>query len=217
MAVLRHRGGTGSPGTVTIMGVALLPAVAGWSAPGVLTIAGLLLVAESGLIIGMVLPGTTMLIALGLWAGTDGGSLPGALVVAPMATVLGAHLGYLRGRVCAQRPLPIRLPGRLRELIAERGPLPTAGAVACGHWTVAARLWLPRLVGLLRVPYRVFGPAVAVSGWLWASTLILLSHLLGQRAAERTGWAILFAVLGSAAVVVFVLRVRRPRGEGLRC
>ncbi|MGH3911007.1 MAG: DedA family protein, partial [Pseudonocardiaceae bacterium] len=175
-------------------------------------VAGLFLIAESGLIIGMVLPGTTMLIGLGLWAGTQGGSLAGALVVAPVATVLGTHLGYLRGRAHADAPLPNWLPTWLTELVTGRGQAATMGAVACGHWTVAARLWMPRLVGRLGVPYRLFGPAVAVSGLLWASTLILLSRLLGQQVAERTGWAILLGVLVLAVAAVGVKPVRLRQG-----
>jgi membrane-associated protein len=195
---------------------ALLELAAGWPVPAVLAVAGVLLIVESGTLVGIALPGTTLLVALGLWSHAAPQALGPAVAVAAAATVGGAHLGWWQGRTGAASGLPGR---RLRRLaaaraeqasgwLAHRGPAATISLLACGHWAAAARPVLPRVAGAAGVGYRIAGPTLLASGSAWAATLVLLGNRVG--AVVLTSAAALPIVLVVLLVGALVLRSRRP-------
>jgi membrane-associated protein len=195
---------------------ALLDAAAALPVPVVLGVAAALLVVESGTLVGMVLPGTTVLVALGLWSHAVPDALPAAVAVAAPATVAGAHLGWWRGRtgpivraqLTGRLGRLVRTPAeRARRWLAGRGPVATAALLACGHWAAAARPVMPRVAGGAGVPYRVVGPAVAVSGTAWAATLVLLGNRIGAHVLAHAGW--LPVVVVGLLIVALAVRGRR--------
>lgn len=197
----------------------LLHAAAAWPVPVVLAVAGALLVVESGTLVGMALPGITLLVALGLWSLSAPHALVPAVATSAVATVVGANLGWWRGR-CGP---PIgRVPVRLRRLararaeqasawLAERQRPATALLLACGHWAAAARPVLPRVAGAAGVPYRIAGPTLIVSGSAWAATLVLLGNRVGALVLTSAAWVPL--VLVALLIAVLVLHSRRQRGR----
>jgi membrane-associated protein len=210
----RHqRDPSSSPAVLT----ALLDIAATWPAPVVLGVAGVLLVVESGALVGIVLPGTTLLVALGLWSLTAPHVLAPAVIAAAVATVTGAHLGWLRGRSGA----PVgRAPGQLGRLtdargrqagawLAERGRPATVALLACGHWAAAARPVLPRVAGAAGVPYRTVGPVLVLSGSAWAATLVLLGNRVGALVVTTAAWVPILLVALLVAALVLRSRVRR--------
>jgi membrane-associated protein len=188
----------------------LLDRTADWPAPVVLAAVGLLLLAESGTLAGLLLPGTTLLVTLGWWSAAAGLPLGAPLGVAAVATVGGA----LRGWRCGQRARTVLPAGPWRERsepIVRRleswlaAPGGAVALLAAGHWASAARSLAPRVAGAAGVPLRSAGPALAASGTAWAGTLVLLGREVGPQVASTAQWAPL-AVL---PVVVGVLLLRR--------
>ncbi|NMH82383.1 hypothetical protein HF577_35510 [Pseudonocardia xinjiangensis] len=180
---------------------ALLDALASLPAPLVLVVAALVLVAESGTLVGIALPGSTLLVALGLWSHTAPDALLPAIAVAAAGTVTGAHVSRWRGR-SHQDGLGSASgsPGRWRRAVqaravraqhwlAGRGPAATAVLLACGHWAAAARPLMPRIAGGAGVPYRIAGPAMVASGTAWAATFVLLGNSVGAHVLTHGTWA----------------------------
>ena len=180
-------------------------------APAVLAATAVLLVVESGLLVGIVLPGSTLLVALGLWAHLVPPALPATVVVAAAATVTGANLAWWRGRSGSgwgSRPSVRARADRAHHWLAGRGGPATAVLLVCGHWAAVARPIMPRVAGGAGVPYRIAGPALAASGAAWAATLVLLGNRVGPQVVTHAGWAPIVAVV--LVVAVLVVRARVP-------
>ncbi len=181
------------PGVLT----ALLETVATWPAAVVLVVAAMVLVVESGTLVGVALPGTTLLVALGLWSHIRPDALVPAIAMSAAATVTGAHIGWWRGRSGhgvpalggdGRRRRAIRAgTARAHRWLAGRGPVATAALLACGHWAAAARPLMPRVAGGAGVPYRIAGPPLILTGTAWAATLVLLGNQVGPHVLTQVG------------------------------
>ncbi|MEW9527127.1 DedA family protein [Microbispora sp. NPDC049125] len=187
--------------------------------PLLLAVAWLLIVAEAGTMIGVVLPGTSALVALGYF--THLGVLPlgGTAAVAASAAVAGTHLSYLWGRRRRGAASIHRLAGRIgpgawrrgRRMVARRG----VWAVAAGQWIGSARTLVPRLSGWSGMPYRRFAIASVPTAAAWAVTLVTLSHHLAPEVIGQVTAHIGAAgpvVVGAALAVAYA----RHRGRGPR-
>ena len=188
----------------------LLDTAAGWPLPAVLIVGALLLVVESGTLVGVLLPGTSVVVALGLWSEAVGMPLAVVSAVAATATVAGAHLSWWQGRLRATRAslsAPPAASGRHLRIAAamrrfgHQGPAATTAVLAAGHWASAARAILPRIAGQSGVPYRLAVPALTLSGTAWATTLLLVGREAGPYVVTRAGWVLLVLVLVLAGVV----------------
>jgi membrane-associated protein len=181
------------PGVLT----ALLDTVVNWPPAAVLVVAGMVLVVESGTLVGVALPGTTLLVALGLWSHIRPDALVPAIAISAAATVTGAHVGWWRGRSGRGVPalggdgrhrLVIRAgAARAHRWLAGHGPVATAALLACGHWAAAARPLLPRVAGGAGVPYRIAGAPLMLTGTAWATTLVLLGNQVGPHVLTQVG------------------------------
>ncbi|WP_060575111.1 MULTISPECIES: DedA family protein [unclassified Pseudonocardia] len=196
-----------------------LSAVAGTLGSGVLLVAALVLVAEAGLLVGVVLPGISVTVGLGVLAGTGTVPLPAAAVAAVTASVAGPSLGYWRARRAGVRPLhdDARVPPPARRVLrlAESRP---AVAVAVGQWFAVARTLVPRLAGHVLAYPRFLLVSVPVAA-AWSSATFTLGTLLaaGSEAAARivsvqeiVAWALLGLLVAAAAwTAVRMVRGRR--------
>lgn len=181
----------------------LLDTAAGWPPAPVLAVAAVVLLVESGSMVGILLPGATLLVGLGLWAQVDPTRLVPAVAAAAAGTVAGAHVGWWRART---GPLLAGRAAAARLWLAGRGPLATAALLAAGHWAAAVRPVLPRVAGGAGVGYRVVGPALILSGTAWAATLVLLGNAVGPLVLTHAGWVPVVLV---ALLVGGLLRQRR--------
>ena len=194
----------------------LLDRFADWPAPLVLGAAALLLAAESGTVVGLFLPGLSTLVALGLWSSASGTPVALCAVVAASATVTGALTGFLRGgRPAAGRWLrgrAARTAEDARRWLAEHGRPGAWLLLPAGHWVSGVRTVLPRLAGASQVPPRIAVPALAASGTLWATTVVVLSRELGARVATHAQWvAVAVLLLVALALVARRLLARLHR------
>jgi membrane-associated protein len=161
-------------------------------------------------VLAVFLPGTSLLLGLGLWS--DAAGVPSAPVIAvsATATVAGAHIGWWQGRrrrgttdgSAAPTSRRRRLVATAGHLLEDRGSAARTTVLAMGHWASAARSVLPWIAGRSGVPYRVAGPALAVSGAAWAATLVIAGDRLRSEGLSPAGVApvlVLLAVLGGLA------------------
>ena len=198
----------------------MLDAIGDWPAALVLAGAAVVLALESGVLPGVVLPGSTTLVALGVWSAASGTHPVLPIAVGATASVAGALHGWRRGSrrrglPGGQRWLRARVDPAVRwarSWLSTRGPAGTVAVLAVAHWIAVSRTLAPRVAGGAGVPLRLVGPVVAVSGAAWATTVVLLARVLGERAATGAGWV---PAVGAGVVVVVVLaRSLRARARG---
>lgn len=167
---------------VNVLSAQSLPAAFG--VPGV----GVVLFAETGLLVGFFLPGDSLLCTAGLLCtGTAGGvrlSLVPLLLVVAAGALAGSQCGYLIGRRAGGALLasscPARLHGgarRAEELLERYGH---AKAIVPARFVPVARTVLNPLAGALRVPIRTFTVWQAVGGLVWSLGLVLAGYALGS-------------------------------------
>lgn len=143
---------------------------------------------ETGLLVGIVLPGDSLLFTAGLLCATTRAgthlSLPLVLVMSVAGALLGAQIGYLLGRKAGTALLD---PGRRPKLqdAAERtqrwldryGP---ARAIVLARFVPVVRTLINPLAGIVRVPVRTFTVAQAGGGLVWTVGIVLAGYVLGK-------------------------------------
>ena len=85
-------------------------------------------------------------------------------------------------------------------------------AVFVGRFTTAARVLVPGLAGMARIPYGRFLAFNVAGGTLWATTFVLLGYAVGSqyKTVERNAT---YAGLGLLVVLAAVLLLRRRRSR----
>ena len=189
---------------------ALLDAVGSWPAALVLSVAAVVLALESGVVVGVLLPGSTLLVALGVWSAASDTPAVLPIAVAATASVLGALAGWRRdrdrrgtsghGRLRARVDPAVR---RTRDWLATQSAGGAVLVLAVAHWAAVTRTLTPRVAGGAGVPFRLVAPVIALSGTVWATTVVLLARALGRQVADDASWApaVVLGVLGLALLV----------------
>lgn len=197
----------------------VLFSVAGSLGPGVLVVAALVLVAESGLLIGVVLPGISVTVGLGVLAGTGVVPAPAGGAAAVVAAVAGPSLGYWRARRHGIAGLREdgRVPAPVRRILALAQDRPGL-AVLVGQWFAVARTLVPRLAGHTLTYPRFAALSVPVAaGWALATFGLGLLLVTGSTAAARvvsaqqTLASLLLAGLVGVLLWTVVRSIRRAR------
>ncbi|MEU6994948.1 DedA family protein [Streptomyces sp. NPDC046465] len=151
---------------------------------------GVVMFAETGLLIGFFLPGDSLLFTAGLLC-TGGGSGRGVqlslaplLVAAAVGALAGAQCGYLLGRRAGGALLARGRSARLHEgaqraeeLLERYGH---AKAIVLARFVPVVRTVLNPLAGALRVPARTFTLWQVVGGLVWSLGLTLAGYGLGS-------------------------------------
>ncbi|MGW2031288.1 DedA family protein [Streptomyces sp. NPDC001811] len=150
---------------------------------------GVVMFAETGLLIGFFLPGDSLLFTAGLLCtgtGQHGAklSLGPLLVAAAVGALAGAQCGYLIGRRAGGALLARSRSARLREG-AERaeellGRYGHAKAIVLARFVPVVRTVLNPLAGALGVPARVFTVWQTAGGLVWSLGLTLAGYALGS-------------------------------------
>ncbi|MGW2459745.1 DedA family protein [Streptomyces sp. NPDC001356] len=150
---------------------------------------GVVMFAETGLLIGFFLPGDSLLFTAGLLCTGTGQhgvklSLGPLLVAAAVGALAGAQCGYLIGRRAGGALLARSRSARLREG-AERaeellGRYGHAKAIVLARFVPVVRTVLNPLAGALGVPARVFTVWQTAGGLVWSLGLTLAGYALGS-------------------------------------
>ncbi len=177
----------------------------------------LLIAAES---LGVPLPGETALIIAGTYAGHSHRLSPWAIfAVASAAAIIGDNIGYWIGdqggyRLARRYGPKVRLDERklktARYLFDRHGVL----VVFFGRFVSVLRAYAAFLAGVSKMRWRIFLPANAAGGIVWAGAYTLASYLAGD-ALQRANATIDWILAGAAviAVVGVVLAIRRQFGR----
>jgi membrane-associated protein len=150
---------------------------------------GVVMFAETGLLIGFFLPGDSLLFTAGLLCtgSADRGvklSLPPLLVAAAVGALAGAQCGYLIGRKAGGALLARSRSERLREgahraeeLLEKYGQ---AKAIVLARFVPVVRTVLNPMAGALGVPARTFTIWQVAGGLVWSLGLTLAGYALGS-------------------------------------
>ena len=183
----------------------------------------LVIIAETGLLVGFFLPGDSLLFTAGLLVSQNYIHQP-IWVVAPvtaLAALSGDQLGYLIGRRFGPR-LFDRPDSRLfrRSFVdkTEQFYRQYGGqAVVLGRFIPIVRTFMPVTAGISRMHYGRFLRNDVVGAVAWGAGVTVLGFFLGQIAFIRDNVEVLLAVIVLISVTppaIEVIRHRRKVGRG---
>jgi membrane-associated protein len=216
---------TAPPHLASQLAVNVLDAHSLLAAFGVLGV-GVVLFAETGLLIGFFLPGDSLLFTAGLLCtGTSAGgvhlSLGPLLVTAAVGALAGSQCGFLIGRkaggalLARSRSAKLREGAQRAEELLERYGY--AKAIVLARFIPVVRTVLNPLAGALEVPARTFTFWQVVSGLVWSLGLILAGYALGSSIPNVDKYLLpliaLIVVLSLLPLAAEVLRSRRAARE----
>ncbi len=182
-------------------------------------VTALLVAAETGLMLGLVLPGEATLLLVGFAAYSGTVELVPAIALMVAAGVAGDALAFRSGRRYGPKLRASRLGRwvgverwrRADDMVNRLGGRAFLG----GRWLAFVRTLAPRLAGSAGLRYRVFAPWAAAGVATWATTSVLLGYLAGrsyERVSQLLGHAT-GAVLGLLALLVTIALVGRWLGR----
>jgi membrane-associated protein len=193
-------------------------------ASSIITATGLIgifvvLVAETGLLVGFFLPGDSLLFTAGLLAASQGPArLPLAplLAVAAAGALIGAQVGFVIGKrlgtsllARTTRPALHRGVARSKEAIDRYGP---AKAIVLARFIPIVRTVMNPMAGVLAVPIKTFTIAQVLGGLLWTTGIILAGYWLGNRIPGIDTYLLpIIAVIIAVSLIPVALEVRRMR------
>ncbi|MFD8033404.1 DedA family protein [Streptomyces sp. NPDC059717] len=202
------------------LAVNLLDAQSLLAAFGVLGV-GVVMFAETGLLIGFFLPGDSLLFTAGLLCTGSGQhgvrlSLFPLLVAAAVGTLAGSQCGYLLGRKAGgallARSRSVRLKEgaeRAEELLDRYGH---AKAIVLARFVPVVRTVLNPMAGALQVPVRTFTLWQVVGGLVWSLGLTLVGYALGSSVPNVDKYLLpIIAVIVVVSVLPLALELLRSR------
>jgi len=146
---------------------------------------GLLVFAESGLMVGFFLPGDTLLLSAGVLAAQ--GQMPIALtiVVVALAAIIGDNTGYQLGSAMGKRLF--RKPDgiifrqeyvmRAEKFYEKHG----SKTMLLAHFIPVVRSFAPLVAGVGKMPRKAFFIYDAVGIIVWAALITLLGYWVGSK------------------------------------
>ena len=190
---------------------------------------GVVMFAETGLLIGFFLPGDTLLFTAGLLCTGSGQqgvklSLPALLVAAAVGALAGSQCGYLLGRKAGGALLARSRSARLHEgarraeeLLERYGH---AKAIVLARFVPVVRTVLNPMAGALQVPVRTFTVWQVVGGLLWSLGLTLAGYALGSSVPNVDKYLLpmvaLIVLVSVIPLALEILRSRRAAKQGAR-
>ncbi|MFD8739975.1 DedA family protein [Streptomyces sp. NPDC059618] len=212
--------------TASDLAVNILSAQSLLAAFGVLGV-GVVMFAETGLLIGFFLPGDSLLFTAGLLCTGSGQnglklSLPPLLIAAALGALIGAQTGYLIGRkaggaLLARGSSPRLQAGaeRAEDLLQRYG---YAKAIVLARFVPVVRTVLNPMAGALGVPVRTFTLWQVVGGLVWSIGLTLAGYALGSSIPNVDKYLLpivaLIVLVSLAPLAVELYRSRRRGAPG---
>lgn len=149
----------------------------------------MILIAETGLLIGIVLPGDSLLFTAGLLCATSRSgvhlSLPLVLGCSIAGALLGAQIGYLLGRKAGSawggpttRASVRTAADRAQRWLQRYGP---AKAIVLARFVPGVRTVINPVAGFVHVQPRTFTAAQVGGGLVWTVGVVLAGYALGSR------------------------------------
>ncbi|KQU28462.1 MULTISPECIES: DedA family protein [unclassified Rhodococcus (in: high G+C Gram-positive bacteria)] len=162
----------------------LLACLAGVCGPYLLGAAGIILLAESALLVGLVLPGTSTVLIVGSVVGLGRVDPVLAAVVMVTASSGGAQTAFLLRRRHGGSPVQTcepraaassRLVGRIQKIFDRN----TTIASVASHLMGGTRTVGPRLAAASSMSFRSFAVCNVIAAVLWVSVLLIVGSTVG--------------------------------------
>ncbi|MEU3340467.1 DedA family protein [Streptomyces sp. NPDC006668] len=182
---------------------------------------GVVLFAETGLLVGFFLPGDSLLFTAGLLCTGSAGegihlSLGPLLIAAAAGALAGAQCGYLLGRKAGGALLTRSRSPRLHEgarraeeLLERYG---YAKAVVLARFVPVVRTVLNPVAGALKVPVRTFTLWQVVGGLVWSLGLTLSGYALGSSIPNVDRYLLpLVALIVAVSLIPLMSEIYRAR------
>ncbi|MER6982229.1 DedA family protein [Streptomyces carpinensis] len=190
---------------------------------------GVVMFAETGLLIGFFLPGDSLLFTAGLLCtgSADRGvklSLAPLLLAAVVGALAGSQCGYLLGRkaggalLTRSRSPRLHEGARRAEELLERYGF--AKAIVLARFVPVVRTVLNPMAGALGVPVRTFTVWQVAGGLAWSVGLTLAGYALGSSVPNIDKYLLpviaLIVVVSLIPLAAEVLRSRRAKAKEAR-
>lgn len=182
-----------------------------------------ILVLETGLLIGIFLPGDSLLFTAGLLCTTSARdslhmSLPAVLLAAGSGAVIGAQVGYVIGQRSGTPLLAKADRPRLQAAVLRgRTSLDRYGqvkAIVLARFIPFVRTVINPLAGLTGVPFRTFTLAQVGGGLVWSFGVVLAGYALGSRIPNIDKYLLpIIAMIVALSLLPVLLEIRRARRE----
>jgi len=191
---------------------------------GGLALLGLIVFAESGLLVGFFLPGDSLLFISGFLASDAGGNrlpaLPFVALVAFAAAVIGDQVGFWFGRKVGPT-LFNRPDSRLfkqqnvakAHLFFEKHGAKT---IVLARFVPIVRTFAPIVAGVSNMNYRTFVIFNVVGGLLWAVGLTTLGYFMGQIDVVKNNIEIAIVAIVAVSLIPVAIEFRKHRREAKR-
>jgi membrane protein DedA with SNARE-associated domain len=170
--------------------------------------------------LGIPLPGETALIIAGTYAGTTHRLSPWLIfAVAAAGAIIGDNIGYWIGdkggyALARRYGHKVRLDERKLKIARYLFDRHGVKVVFFGRFVSILRTYAAFLAGTSKMAWRLFLPANAAGGILWAGVYTLAAYLAGN-ALQRASGTITWALAGAAVVAIAagIVLVRRQAGR----
>ena len=145
---------------------------------------GLIIFAESGLLIGIFFPGDSLLFTAGILGAAHLISVPLVILVSIVAAIIGDQVGYATGKVFGpkvfSRPesrwFSPRHIERANHFYSKYGKK----TIILARFTPIIRTLAPLIAGIGKMEYSTFLSYNIAGGILWVSSITLLGYWLGS-------------------------------------
>jgi membrane-associated protein len=185
--------------------------------PLAMLIVCLIIIAETGLLVGFFLPGDSLLFTVGLMIGTGIIDVPIwlACILISASAVAGDQLGYLIGRKAG--PAVFKRPNskffsqknaqRAQDFFVKYG----AKAVIFAHFVPIMRTFVPVAAGVGQMKYAYYLRYNIIGALTWGILVPLIGFFLGQIEFVRENVVLVTLVLVGLSLVPVALEVLKAR------
>ncbi len=201
-----------------------------WIKAGGVVALGLIIFAESGLLIGFFLPGDSLLFFAGFLASSAAVEqfgeryMPALWIVATVcaiAAIVGDQVGYLIGNKIGpnllQRPKsrlfdPAHV-AKAEVFFAKHG----AKTIVLARFVPVVRTFVPTVAGVSSMHYRTFVTYNIIGGVLWGAGITTLGYFLGEIDVVKNNIeiaAIVIVVVSVLPIALEYLKHRRSKATG---
>ena len=185
--------------------------------PLAMLIVCLIIIAETGLLVGFFLPGDSLLFTVGLMIGTGIIDVPIwlACILISASAIAGDQLGYFIGRKAG--PAVFRRPNskffsqknaqRAQDFFVKYG----AKAVIFAHFVPIMRTFVPVAAGVGQMKYAYYLRYNIIGAFTWGILVPLIGFFLGQIEFVRENVVLVTLVLVGLSLVPVALEVLKAR------